>query len=363
VLRERQFARNTVPAILAMVALQALVLRQQQHFTSVGFSGAGFLACYHLGVVQCLRDQGLLHCALEKDKVIPLTGVSAGALTAVAIAADIEPSDCMSVVLSCAHKAREAGRLNTWQPGFSLVDVVEHYTQKMLLHVDEEAFLHRIDHGKRLRIGLTDRRVFPPIRNRHAECYVDRYRGLQDAIAVCVLSSFVPGWTGPVQGRRDTTHRAVSRAAQRLDQMIEFKCVKRTITDAPIRLKPEDSTARETCWDGGLVNAFPIFDARTLLVTPIAAHFPSHSICIHPGMEYDSANVHRFAWTDRVHVHWTAANAYNFRCLLASSEPDVLHAKFSQGYDNATRYLKQHGIRQTYTAPVVSPSISTNVVQ
>jgi hypothetical protein len=40
-----------------------------------------------------------------------------------------------------------------------------------------------------------------------------------------------------------------------------------------------------------------------------------------------------------------------------------LHAKFSQGYDNATRYLKQHGIRQTYTAPVVSPSISTNVVQ
>ena len=88
--------------------------------SSLSFSGAGFLGCYHLGAVECLMKHGLLWDPLSSDEKLPiLTGVSAGALIIAGITVGVKPEDGMSVVLDIARNTREkTGILNTFQPGY-----------------------------------------------------------------------------------------------------------------------------------------------------------------------------------------------------------------------------------------------------
>ena len=102
---------------------------------SIGFSGAGFLGCYHVGVAACLKRQGWL--GLDDDNssatqhsttfqsttikpLVPLlTGVSAGSMVAAATAAGIEPEpDGMEVVLTAARRTRELSKKNQLLPTF-----------------------------------------------------------------------------------------------------------------------------------------------------------------------------------------------------------------------------------------------------
>ena len=256
----------------------------------------------------------------------------------------------MQAVLNVSHATRLAGRLDALQPGFSLIDVVEKEYGQLLrdaVHQDPESFLRRANQG--LRIGMTDRRVFPPLGyNPNAVVYVDSYRSIEDVIAACILSSYVPGVTGPALGNLAIRNHAVVRAAAVMTEMIEHGCVKSGVTGEPLKIdRAANKTdlirriAREICWDGGLVNAFPTVDNDTVIVSPIAADFKNASIS--PAIEYDP-NVRSLAVNPLVSFHLTAANAVTLRYVIISSSDAVLEAKFAQGYDNALQFLNRRGL-------------------
>lgn len=318
--------------------------------SSLGFSGAGFLASYHLGAVKCLQEQGVL--AVSKGSLLPLTGVSAGALVAASIAAGVNADDGMKSVLEIARKAREAGRLMTLQPGFSLVDVMEVEVRERLnkaVESDNEEFLRRIDYGRNLRIGLTDRQVFPPVGpNPRAMCYVDRYRDIDDVVAACVLSSYIPGVTGPTLGSKHERHHAILRAAQRLLEMVQHGCVKKGLTGEPLQVSEISSDLRELYWDGGLVNAFPVFDENTVIVTPIAADFVNESI--DPSIEYRDKGLPIRKWkaNPTTQLHMTTANLHTFRSLVLNPDEANLQSFFDKGYDNALTFLDQRSLLQVF---------------
>lgn len=339
-------------------------IAQQLRISSFGFSGAGFLASYHLGVVKVLQEQGLLLAAAggvgpnskDKQQLLPLTGVSAGALVAASVAVGMDAEEGMDTVLEIARQTRQAGRLATLQPGFSLVDVMEVEVSKRLhkaVNDDTEEFLRRIENGRLLRIGLTDRRVWPPVgKNPRAICYVDRYRDIDDVVAACVLSSYVPGVTGPARGSLDGRHKATLRAAGRLQEMVGMGCVK-NLSGEPLSPMELSSDLRELYWDGGLVNAFPIFDEDTVIVTPIAADFSN--VSINPSVEYrdeDKEGLQSMRSLKSVvanpNIHITTANLHTFRSLLLDPAESNLQAFYAKGYDNAVAFLHRHSLLQVY---------------
>ena len=80
---------------------------------SIGFSGAGFLGCYHVGVAACLHKHSILPDPIndnsyDTNKMPLLTGVSAGSMIASATLAGVNPEpDGMEVVLTAARRTRE----------------------------------------------------------------------------------------------------------------------------------------------------------------------------------------------------------------------------------------------------------------
>ena len=93
---------------------------------SFGFSGAGFLACYHLGASKCFLEHGYLNFDLASnsneigyryDTRPILTGVSGGAIVAAALAAGVNPDDGMVTVLAIAARTQQEGVLDALQPG------------------------------------------------------------------------------------------------------------------------------------------------------------------------------------------------------------------------------------------------------
>jgi hypothetical protein len=407
-----------------MVTPTAIRLAAPRQISSLGFSGAGFLACYHLGVAKCFMDQGILHRkgVLSRDndnkQSITLTGASAGAIISAAISAGVCPDQGMEAVLAVSRKTEQAGYLNTLSPNFSLVDEMEDHLGRLIREAvddDEAYFLQRIHSnnmntdgtgGSLLRIGLTDRRVFPPLgENIKAACYCDTFRSIDDVLAACILSSYVPAITGPAWGSLDGRYEfsAIQRASVRLREMIQLGHVKNASTREPLTLdlspssqsvtvgnnkdeesssndsasasdsgngEPSSQQGREICWDGGLVDAFPYIDKDTVIVTPLAVNVIPHA-SINPSIEYDSYNTNSdndenandikanydyetcdnaktatpyVRLNSRIQVHWTAANAHTFRCISFSSQDAVLQGKFAQGYDNAQQWLKRYNL-------------------
>jgi hypothetical protein len=344
----------------------------RNRISSFGFSGSGFLACYQFGVAHCLLQQGILPEAgsvrREDDNRPPvaLAGVSGGALVAAAVAAGVHPDDGMDAVLQVAKRTRQAGRLDALQPGFSLIDVAEEYFAPLLQNAvqdDPDYFLQRIDHGRLLRIGLTDRRVFlPSFRNNpRAFCYIDHYQSIDDVISACTLSSYVPGLTGPAWGSLDERHSAVARAGQRMRGMIAAGSVKQGTTGKPIPplstlQHSEGVRGREICWDGGLVNMFPHVDERTVIVTPLTGNFTHDSIT--PSLDYvdeasnnDKGDPRAVVVDDYAQIHLTTANARTLLCMTFSSDDDVLQGYFTQGYDNAHKFLDKRNLWSVYSQP------------
>jgi hypothetical protein len=104
---------------------------------SIAFSGAGFLTCYHLGVVDCLRRHGIVGkndrsgsgdytkrqptASSARSKQTPnpmiLSGVSGGALAVTSIVLDIRSDDAMSITMKIAQSAKtEGGFLDLLHP-------------------------------------------------------------------------------------------------------------------------------------------------------------------------------------------------------------------------------------------------------
>lgn len=361
-----------------------------RNIQSIGFSGAGFLTCYHLGVTQCLIDHRILPASgvrtkhnhhVQSNNTLRFTGVSGGALTIAAITTGMSCSDAMNVCYDVNHQTQKlcSRSLDVLHPGFSLLDVLEGHLRRNLIesinqnyYGGEDEYMKYINSsGGLLRIGLSDRRFLVQFkRNRHhamndsdkeyprnidsryplkhspsSYVYVDKYRNIDDVIASCLLSSYIPGITGPALGSKASIHKSILRASNQFNELVDNGCVKDGFTgrklDAirhtdndhqshllnerestepdttPLQKPLDDSErlnrdattkitrywkklselrdelksrtkiyhTREIFWDGGLVNPFPSIDKDTIIVSPIAASF-NYNSSITPAIEY-----------------------------------------------------------------------------
>ena len=316
--------------------------------SSVSFSGAGFLGCYHLGVAHCLTQHKILPSPgeLPTPSTKTLLGCSAGSIVAAGVSAGINPeTDGMDITLQVLKRTK----LNTFKlldsltPGFSLIDQVEGLlldTMKKYMPYgnDEEYFLRRIDNGKLLRVYLTHTKSFFTTRQSNdmnyphyppSLHYIDEYRGIEDVVAACMLSSYIPGATGPLSAEYNS-NKTVQRSNQRLKSLLKYNptSLKDSFTNKPI-LDP-----MESYWDGGLVNNWPIIDHTTLVVSPLHGDYSPNS-SISPEWDDDDSSVlpKYIKWHGyKINLHSKNIDAL-FRMILSSDE-SVLQQKFNDGYDD-----------------------------
>jgi hypothetical protein len=417
---------------------------------SLGFSGAGFLGCYHLGVASCFLKHGLLLPRGEVPTVVDhdqqrsnypvLLGASAGAITAAAVSAGVHPEDGMNVVLDLRRSVvkatpattTEAGGgsslwsalpLDVFRPGFSLIDQVAQimmpYFHEALNGGDEELFQRRISNGRGLRIALTDRAAF--VKNPHhdfarravdppttddddapntaehnmkqqrqsssvdpimshmpnAYCYIDSYRSISDVAHACILSSFIPGVTGPLKGVDDLSNTAVHEASAAINELVKLGAVKHgpsgRVWSPPVRTnntKSTDNSARATVdehfWDGGLSCIWPTLDDDTVIVCPFRANYHPNP-AVHPAQplpqphpsEHEHGNMNPFEMLASMlpksfpfhgkSVDIGLDNAETSLRMAISSDESILEERFQCGYSDATRFLKEHDLLAVYS--------------
>jgi hypothetical protein len=239
---------------------------------------------------------------------------------------------------------------------FSLVDRVNDALQQLTGDMDEEEILRRTS-GGRIRIGLTDSGYFPNFRSnqRNAYVFVDEFQSLQEILAGCILSSYLPGLTGPAPWKRsDQSNTAVFQANKILEPMIARGSLKDR------KGNRRDTLFRETSelWDGGLVNLFPTIDSQSLLVTPFAGKFNNPTIT--PTMMASTTEsstafsipkmalvVNRYSSLDV-----SMENLRTLRYMALSSTDDALQAWFSQGYDSCQSFLSKEDMLTKFSVSV-----------
>ncbi|KAL7446383.1 hypothetical protein ACHAXM_010169 [Skeletonema potamos] len=417
---------------------------------SIGFSGAGFLGCYHVGVAACLQQHGWLGSDdlshKKNHNTIPttmkplaplLTGVSAGSMIAAATAAGVVPDpDGMDVVLTAARRTRELSSksplptLDALTPGYSLIDAVEgtfreaivkalggslpsqsqqqrrdyDYSLDSLYDIDPALFQRRFPTGS-LRIGLTDKRAllssFPPPSPLSslpkAYRYVDSYRNVEDVVAACMLSSYIPGVTGPLladsiaakmfgafnleisEKDKIAGNDAMKRAGQQLREITRLGLIKDGTTGLPITQNTSDKTESEIetnnrddddstrYWDGGIADVFPTFDTNTVIVAPINGIYSNPAIC--PAMQQpneveDQSSQNSFVQhlfrsymptlpatfrhCSKSNLGLNVENAKAVKDMILSSSDEQLYLRFRQGYDDATRFLNERDLLRVF---------------
>jgi hypothetical protein len=304
---------------------------------------------------------------------------------------------------------------------FSLVDQVEKALYRLTKDLDEEYVLRKNVPDGRLRIGLTDTskwfQSIPMTRrqqsnnrasNRNntssAYVYVDEYTSIPEIIAACVLSSYIPGLTGPslIWERSNMTHPAVSRSQRIVQQMVERNASKKKAGNPIQKTDPmilERKIPTTTCsrqfWDGGLTNVFPLVNNDTLLVTPFEGRFYNPTITpscnyyhqhqkqqqrtstratIEPTHDQLTGSAGRlvgnhspwsllFPGSEANHIDsgfvtpqldMSFSNVRAMRYIALSSSDTELESWFLQGYDNAANYLNQQGALSKFTVAVPS---------
>ncbi len=398
---------------------------------SFGFSGAGFLGCYHVGVAAALETHGYIGYKnnTQQTPAPLLTGVSAGSMIAASIHAGVPPDpDGMEVVLTAARRTRELpiSILDALTPGYSLIDAVEgpfrmaivkamggtlpskqprssdDFSLDSLYDVDPDLFRRRFPTGS-LRIGLTDKRAllssFPPPSPLSslpaAYRYVDSYRNVEDIVAACMLSSYIPGVTGPLM--KDNIAEKLLGALYNIAQTEKEKenVVKSSANDAMIRatwqlnemkrlgmvidgrthdrIEPEhNAEEQETThfWDGGIADVFPTFDDGTVIVSPINGIYKNPAIC--PSMQeqhndeeegsqslkseslsylirsYIPTLPATFRHCSKSHLGLNVENARAVKTMLLSSDDEQLYLRFRDGYDDATRFLSDRDLLRVF---------------
>ena len=232
---------------------------------------------------------------------------------------------------------------------------------------DTELVLRRINGGANLRIGLTNRMTTPYLRNPKAYCYVDEYRDAHDIVAACMLSSFIPGGTGLLSGSSDT----ILGSSKRLREMTALGYVKKLTSNGEtvtVKLptghddesssssgndKSVDDVPNFLFLDGGLSNAFPVFDSSTVVVTPLCGIFdpnPFVSPAVRKQKDVDDGNLFRVS--DRAKIYMIQQNAHSFRRMVLSSDDSTLQERYGHGYDDAKRFLVDNNLENVHSIPV-----------
>jgi hypothetical protein len=242
---------------------------------------------------------------------------------------------------------------------FSLVDQVEDAIKGLVRDVDEEFALRRIDHGRLLRIGLTDSRTFPRFRrNPNAYLYVDKYDNLEEIISACILSSYIPGLTGPLSAHKSPKRNgAVRRANQTMIKMLKKGFIKDALglplQEVDTRQKPPSTSSHNILedfqndilfWDGGLANVFPTIDKDTCVITPFSGCFRNPSIS--PSF---SNKVPRNSGFEEscARPEICLENLRTLRYIAFSSESLALEKWFEQGFNDANRFLAGFNVANT----------------
>ena len=332
-----------------------------------------------------------------------LTGVSAGSIVSAALSAGVRPDDGMDTLLQIAKRTRDkGGSLDVLRPGFSLVDQVEDLlllnmkralggTGEAASDYDKELWTKRIAGGRLLRIGLTDYRLFSPARVTRdvpeAYRYIDQYRDVDDAVAACILSSYIPGATGTLRGAQCPMNASVRNSWARVHSMEKMGYVKDGRTGRAVTSTKTDEPGDLYYWDGGLADVFPTIDDNTLIVSPINGHYTNPSIS--PSLPVDiSMDQHSSPEVNdesnapppnggtaqkvqqdltsmilqraldmipttvqghaRASFGLNAQNAETLRRMMWSSDDAVLEERYKSGYDDAMRYLREEDLLTTY---------------
>ena len=119
--RLRVFRRSGGSSTASLSSSSSASANGSHSIPSFGFSGAGFLTCYHLGVADCLTRNGKLLeiTRLPKDDSPLMTGVSGGALASAAVGVGIAPEDCMNAVSEIVRRTRTVGGImDHLRPGY-----------------------------------------------------------------------------------------------------------------------------------------------------------------------------------------------------------------------------------------------------
>ena len=292
-----------------------------------------------LGLDDDMKPKGTPARARDATPTI-LTGVSGGALVASALVCGISPERSVEAILEVAGKTRQQ-LLNIYHPGYSLIDVVEQNLLTLLnTTMDADHFQERLK-GGRLRIGLTDGRVFPPLgHNPEAYRYIDSFQSVEEIVAACVLSSYVPGATGPLLSS-SVTNPAVRRSQDTLTNLAKRGVVKdfygHSIEDSANRTPP-------VFMDGGLVNVWPVIDDETLIVTPLTAHFPTHDYICPTCTDSNFVNVNHYS-----SLAMDFSNMSTMQDIIWFPVDDVLEQRFAQGHDNARHFLERKNLLSPMT--------------
>lgn len=142
---------------------------------------------------------------------------------------------------------------------------------------DNELFLKQ---ARGLRIGLCHRRTKLYAKDTDkAMCYADQFRNVDDLVAAIILSSYIPGTTGPWKGKRSKHHAAVARASEVVKEMEDLGFIKIITTKDPINVRQSmargavlsklpNTRRRESYIDGAIGDFLPVADKDTLLVSP-----------------------------------------------------------------------------------------------
>lgn len=373
---------------------------------SISFSGSGFLGVYHGGVYACLLKHGHLLRPLERisspqdqdfDRTnMPpiLTGVSAGALISTAISCGVTPDTAMNVCLDVANQTKEkGGLLDVLKPGFSLIDTLERLFVSELKKAlggsggedadaddyDNDLLMNRIQNGRLLRIGLTDRTKMNLLTSLtsgslksdvSAYVYADQYRDIYDIVSAAILSSYIPIGTGPlsIQFGQQSNNLAISRAWERVKAMEQLGYLKHGESSLPVTTSIVNGPDDETRYiDGGIANICPEIDNQTLIVCPFNGTYGTHFIAprclddldfISDAIEQETMSIQdklRNITKDGIHISDRVQFGLNRENLLTaylmarSSESTILEKRFRDGYDDAHRYLKEQNLLTVFT--------------
>lgn len=230
------------------------------------------------------------------------------------------------------------------------MDHVEDAIIELVRDVDEEFALRRIDHGRLLRIGLTDSRTFPRFRRNNASAYlyVDKYEKLEEIISACILSSYIPGLTGPLSHKSPSRNGAVRRANKTMLRMLDRGFIKdalglpirkiddRWMTGSATPRMLEGFQSDVLFWDGGLANVFPTIDRDTCIVTPFSGCFRNPSIS---PSSYNAQQKVEFEKSFADRPQFCLENLMTLRYIAFSSGSLALEKWFEQGFNDANKYL------------------------
>lgn len=361
---------------------------------SISFSGAGFLGVYHAGVYACLLKHNHVLQPLEKlsnhSKAAPiLTGVSAGALVSAAISAGVTPDNMMNVILKVAQRTKEKGGvMDVLTPGFSLIDQLEDLLEIEMYKAlggshpkdspndyDNDLLMNRIQNGKLLHIGLTDREKFD-LSNQKADLnayvYADSYRDIKDICSAAILSSYIPFGTGPTLWEWDNKNLAVKRAWETVQDMEKRGFLKHGVSGAPVLGASDNPQSAQSgtysnekeneigdklrYLDGGLANLCPEIDERTLIVAPINGIYSSPFIAplapsVDEGSILEQLKIIKYVEiSDRVKIGANTKNLLALYQMATSSNNQVLEERFRDGYDDAKRFLSAKDLLTVYSA-------------